>query len=58
MRRGTMGEKKVLTTDKVVGRAARSGMIWVSLAQCSLNLTGLRALWGHLLEMLIPRPGP
>lgn len=56
-KRGTIGEKKLLTTDKAAGRAAYPGMIWVSLAQCSVNLTDLRLLWGHLLEMLIPRSG-
>lgn len=56
-----MGKERVLATDEVVGRAAHSGMrwgAWVSLAHCSLHLGGLRVLWGHLLEMLIPRSGP
>lgn len=56
-KRGTIGEKKLLTTDKAAGRAAYPSMTWVSLDQCSVNLTDLRVLWGRLLEMLIPRSG-
>lgn len=56
-KRGTIGEKKLLTTDKAAGRAAYPSMTWVSLAQCFVNLTDLRVLWGRLLEMLILRSG-